>query len=205
MFITFEGSDGCGKTTQIQKLCQRLHSEGKDVCLTREPGGNAIAEKIRQLLLDVQNEMADATECYLYAASRAEHCKNVILPALSRGEIVVCDRFLDSSIAYQGYGRELGVDFVEQVNRLAVGTCLPDRTYLLMLPRQVAEQRASQRGAQDRLESNNSLFKDRVHEGFLELAKQNSQRIIIIDATLSIEQIHKIIWTDVSKLLNISI
>ena len=116
MFITFEGMDGAGKTTQIRLLQERLEKAGERVVVTREPGGNALAEKIRALLLDPESEMDPLTEAYLYAAARAEHVRRVILPALQRGETVLCDRYLDSSLAYQGYGRGLGEETVRRIN-----------------------------------------------------------------------------------------
>ena len=134
MFITFEGMDGAGKTTQIRLLQERLERAGERVAVTREPGGNALAEKIRALLLDPESEMDPLTEAYLYAAARAEHVRRVILPALQRGETVLCDRYLDSSLAYQGYGRGLGEETVRRINVQAVAGCLPDRTYLLRVP-----------------------------------------------------------------------
>ena len=146
MFITFEGMDGAGKTTQIRLLQERLEKAGERVAVTREPGGNALAEKIRALLLDPESEMDPLTEAYLYAAARAEHVRRVILPALQRGETVLCDRYLDSSLAYQGYGRGLGEETVRRINAQAVAGCLPDRTYLLRVPEEAAARRVGARG-----------------------------------------------------------
>ena len=146
MFITFEGMDGAGKTTQIRLLQERLEKAGERVVVTREPGGNALAEKIRALLLDPESEMDPLTEAYLYAAARAEHVRRVILPALQRGETVLCDRYLDSSLAYQGYGRGLGEETVRRINAQAVAGCLPDRTYLLRVPEEAAARRVGARG-----------------------------------------------------------
>ena len=145
MFITFEGGDGAGKTTQIELLKAALEKEGRSVVVTREPGGNAVAEKIRELLLDRASVMEDMTEAYLYAAARAEHVRAVILPALARGQVVLCDRFIDSSVAYQGYGRQIGAERVEALNREAVDGCMPERTYLLTLSEQDAAQRVKNR------------------------------------------------------------
>lgn len=200
MFITFEGTDGTGKTTQIMQLKQYFERLGQRVLVTREPGGCPIAEKIRELLLDKNNAMDDVTEAYLYAAARAEHVRTVIRPALERGEVVLCDRFIDSSVAYQGYGRGLTAKTVLSINQLAMDGCLPDRTYLLTLLQETAQRRVEHRGQQDRMESAGADFAQRVAIGFEETAKIQSERFRIIDASLSIESIAAIIVEDVAKL-----
>ena len=180
MFITFEGMDGAGKTTQIRLLQERLEKAGERVVVTREPGGNALAEKIRALLLDPESEMDPLTEAYLYAAARAEHVRRVILPALQRGETVLCDRYLDSSLAYQGYGRGLGEETVRRINAQAVADCLPDRTY--------------------RIESAGEAFLRRVEAGFCRLAEREPARILAVDASGTAEEIARRIAEDVAKL-----
>lgn len=200
MFITFEGTDGTGKTTQIERLKTYFEAQGKEVVVTREPGGTPIAEKIREMLLDKSSVMDDLTEAYLYAAARAEHVERVIRPALLSGKVVLCDRYLDSSLAYQGYGRQLGEETVRRINQNAVGDCLPDRTYLLVLSTSDAEKRVTGRGEKDRMESAGEAFSRRVAEGFERIAKEEAQRIVVVDAGQSREKIAAIIAEDVAKL-----
>ena len=199
MFITFEGMDGAGKTTQIRLLQERLEKAGERVAVTREPGGNAL-EKIRALLLDPESEMDPLTEAYLYAAARAEHVRRVILPALQRGETVLCDRYLDSSLAYQGYGRGLGEETVRRINAQAVAGCLPDRTYLLRVPEEAAARRVGARGQRDRIESAGEAFLRRVEAGFCRLAEREPARILAVDASGTAEEIARRIAEDVAKL-----
>lgn len=188
MFITFEGIDGSGKSTQIQLLAEHFRKKGLSVTETREPGGTPSGEKIRNILLDRNNSISDAAEMLLYAASRAQLVRDVICPALLDGEIVLCDRFLDSSIAYQAYGRGLGSQ-VEMVNRPAVDGCVPDLTFLLDLPVRTGKIRASETGEPDRLESEKDAFFRRVREGYLAIAEECPSRVKVIDAELSIEEI----------------
>ena len=200
MFITFEGADGVGKTTQMELLRERLEAQGQEVLLTREPGGSPIAEKIRGLLLDRENDMDDMTEAYLYAAARADHVRRVILPALARGCVVLCDRYVDSSLAYQGFGREIGAQAVWEINRQAVGRCMPYRTYLMALGRQEAERRVRARGEMDRMESAGRAFAQRVDEGFALLAQRAPERIMVLDAAQTKEVLARLIAEDVAKL-----
>lgn len=200
MLITFEGMDGTGKTTQIQLLKQELERKGCRVTVTREPGGSPVAEKIRALLLDRENDMDAMTEAYLYAAARAEHVRRVIRPALERGEVVLCDRYVDSSVAYQGYGRELTPEVVWEINRRAVGDCLPDRTYLLTMEEEAASKRVNRRGEKDRIESAGDDFARRVAQGFERIAEQQPQRVCVIDAAQSVEDIARQIAEDVANL-----
>lgn len=201
MFITFEGMDGAGKTTQIRLLQEKLERAGARVCVTREPGGAQVAERVRALLLDPALDMAPLTEAYLYAAARAEHVRRVIRPALERGEVVLCDRYLDSSLAYQGYGRGLGAENVRVLNAAAVAGCLPQRTYLLLLPEARASQRRRQRGeAPDRIESAGAEFLRRVEVGFRALAAQEPERIRCIDASASPEAVFARIAADFDAL-----
>ena len=199
MFITFEGGDGAGKTTQIELLKAALEKEGRSVVVTREPGGNAVAEKIRELLLDRASVMEDMTEADLYAAVTKPLGK-VILPALARGQVVLCDRFIDSSVAYQGYGRQIGAERVEALNREAVDGCMPERTYLLTLSEQDAAQRVKNRGEVDRIESAGEAFARRVQEGFLRIAAEHPERVVVIDAGRPAEEIARDIAEDVAKL-----
>ncbi|MCL2136241.1 MAG: dTMP kinase [Coriobacteriia bacterium] len=176
-FITFEGGEGVGKTTHIQILAAHLTAAGLDVVCLREPGGTQISEKIRQILLDSQNaEISVRTELLLYEAARAQLVTERILPSLQKGVTVLCDRYLDSTIAYQGYGRGLPLSLVEEANRLGSLGLMPTRTVLLVDDWEQALRRARLQGA-DRLEAQNLDFHRRVNEGFLELAAQNPKRI----------------------------
>jgi dTMP kinase len=181
MFVTFEGLDGSGKTTHVELLARRLRTEGRDVVATREPGGTELGEQIRQLVLH-GGHVAPWAEAALYAASRAQHVDEVIRPALERGAVVLCDRYVDSSVAYQGVGRDLGLDRVLELNLAVVGGLMPDRTFLLRLePRDVAARLA---GAPDRLERAGDEFYGRVAAAYDELAERFPERFVVVDATL---------------------
>jgi dTMP kinase len=180
VFVTFEGLDGSGKSTQAELLRARLETDGVEVVSTREPGGTALGEKLRDLVLH-GDHMSAWAEALIYAAARAQHVAEVIAPALERGAAVVCDRYLDSSVAYQGVGRELGLERVLDLNLAAVGGLLPDRTFLLELDaRGVAERLA---GDHDRLEREPSDFFARAAAGYRELAERFPERIVVLDAT----------------------
>ncbi|HPO05149.1 MAG TPA: dTMP kinase [Bacillota bacterium] len=188
IFITFEGPDGAGKTTQIHRLRDYLISKGTDLVLTREPGGTRIGEKIREIILDPEyQEMADLTEALLYASSRAQHVAEVIFPALKSGKTVICDRFMDSSIAYQGYGRKLG-EKVRIINEIAVLGLIPDLTFLLLVDPGEGRRRISD-GFLDRLELEEMQYHEEVYRGYMELAAQNTERMIVIDGSLKIDEI----------------
>ena len=200
-FITFEGSEGCGKTTQIEALAKALEAQGKTVLITREPGGTLIGEKIRNLLQDPghENEISDMAELLLFSASRAELIASRIQPALKRGEIVICDRFYDSTYVYQGLGRAIGMEIVEQLNQITVGTLKPDLTILLDLDAKVGIERAKSRqsGELDRIENESLAFFEAVRNGYLELAKKEPERFKTIDGLLSVDAIKAIIWDTV--------
>ncbi|MGN0775258.1 MAG: dTMP kinase [Candidatus Ventricola sp.] len=188
VFLSMEGMDGCGKTTQLGALVEHLEQLGWDVQLTREPGGDAIAEKIRELVLDPANKaMFDETEAYLYAASRAQNVRALIRPALEAGKAVVCDRFVDSSIAYQGGGRGLGSDAIAALNRLAVGDTLPDVTIYLRMPPERALSRRLSASEPDRLEREKSSFFERTYQAYEALfGQENMARVAAVDASQSI-------------------
>jgi len=192
-FITFEGIEGSGKTTQAKLLADFLKSRGISVLLTREPGGTKISEKIRDILIARENsEMKAKTECLLYAASRAQHVEQVILPAIADGKVVISDRFADATIAYQGYGRKLPVDMLCQLNKIATSGLEPELTFLLDLSVELGLDRARKRKTHlDRLEKEANAFHQRVREGYLDIAKQAADRFKIIDASDSVEMIHK--------------
>ena len=187
-FITFEGGDGSGKSTQIRILRDRLTEAGYDVILTREPGGTVISEKIREIILDPANsEMDDMTEAMLYAAARAQLVRQLIRPALEEGKVVICDRFVDSSIAYQAYGRGLG-DAVGVINTYAVDDCMPDLTILLRLDPEKGSDRIAGR-EHDRIEQASDDFHKKVYEGYLKLEEMYPERILGIDASGTIDEI----------------
>ena len=188
LFITMEGPDGSGKSTQIQFLKEYFEEHGIPCLFTREPGGTPIGEKLRNIILDKANaEMCDMTEALLYAASRAQHVEELIKPALEQGKVVVCDRFIDSSIAYQGYGRELG-DAVRVINEYAICGCMPDLTFLMELDPSIGKSRICA-DVQDRLELERIEFHNRVYEGYQEIAKIYDDRFACINAARDKEAI----------------
>lgn len=199
-FITFEGGDGSGKSTQIGILRDRLTEAGYDVILTREPGGTEISEKIRELILDPENsEMDDMTEAMLYAAARSQLVRQLIRPALEAGKVVICDRFVDSSIAYQGFGRGLG-DAVGVINTYAVDDCMPDLTILLRLDPEKGSDRIADR-EHDRIEQASDEFHRKVYEGYLKLEEMYPERILGVDASGTIEEIAEEISRRVSEII----
>ena len=180
MFITFEGVDGSGKSTQARLLAERLRAEGREVVDTREPGGTEVGERIRELLLH-SDSLAPWAEATLFSAARAQLVDEVIRPALARGADVICDRYLDSSLAYQGLARGLGVERVLEVNLAVTGSLLPDRTFLLVVPGEIAAQR---RGREpDRIEREGDEFVAQVDRAYREIAEIFSQRVIVVDGT----------------------
>lgn len=191
MFITVEGPDGSGKTTQLQLLESYLRMQGYEVVVTREPGGTTVGNRIREVLLSPDNhEMVPRVEMMLYAASRAQNVDQVILPALERGAIVLCDRFVDASIAYQGYGLGYDLEQIMEVNRFATKGVTPDLTFLFDLSPEAAKLRMTNRGQLDRIESRDESFHRRVYEGFMQLLTEYPERMIRIDSKGTIEDIH---------------
>ncbi|NCB43691.1 MAG: dTMP kinase [Clostridia bacterium] len=191
LFITFEGIDGSGKTTQAALLADYCKAAGFDVLLTREPGGTFLSEKIREAILDPQTkEIAATTEALLYASSRAQHVAEIIRPALKRGMILFCDRFMDSSIAYQGYGRCLGDD-VRIINEFAVQGLVPDLTFFIDITPSEGLCRIKQKGGLDRIEEEKLDFHERVYSGYAEIIRQNPARFFVVDGTKNIETISK--------------
>ena len=192
MFITFEGPDGSGKSTVIKKVYEKLINDGYPIILTREPGGTPIAEKIRNVILDNDNTALDArTEALLYAASRRQHLVEKIRPALREGKIVLCDRFLDSSLAYQGGGRHLGIENVLNVNLFATENTYPDLTLFFNISPEEGLKRVSadKKRVADRLDNENENFHHDVYNAFLKVVNDNKNRIVVIDATKSIDEV----------------
>ena len=189
-FITFEGPDGSGKTTVSNMVYDRLLKEGYDVILTREPGGIEIAEQIRKVILDPANTaMDDRTEALLYAASRRQHLVEKVFPALEAGKIVLCDRFLDSSLAYQGAGRGLGMDEVLKINQFAIDECMPDKTLYLDLDAEAGLARIQSRKFKDRLDQESIDFHYKVVNGYKEVVERFKNRMIVIDASQCAEKV----------------
>lgn len=188
LFLSFEGSDASGKSTQIGLLREWLEAQGIHPLVTREPGGTAIGERIRDILLDPgSSEMLPVTEALLYAASRAQHVGQVIRPALEEGRVVITDRFVDSSIAYQGYGRKLG-SVAEEINAPAVDGVMPDLTILLVVDPEDMRRRRST-GEEDRIEAEGLAFQSAVREGFLQIAEREKERFLVIDGRQPVDVI----------------
>jgi dTMP kinase len=185
-FITFEGIDGSGKTTHFKRLAAALRDEGFEVLELREPGGTAIGEDIRKIVLDKENvRMCIETELLLFEAARAQLTREVIIPALKAGKWVICDRYFDSSLVYQGFGRGLELDMISILNHFAVDGCMPDATILIDVPVEAAEKRVLNRSSEaDRLDVEGVAFKQRTREGYLKLAADSNGRIIVFDAEL---------------------
>ncbi len=196
LFITFEGADGCGKTTQMGLLAQYLTSKGYDVLLTREPGGKGLGEKIREILLNYEGEVSDRCESFLFLADRAQNIDITVNPAIEQGKMVLCDRHIDSTVAYQGYGRGLDIDRINKLNMLATDGKKPDLTFVFDIDTETSMKRVGK--DKDRMESAGLEFHNRVRQGYLELAKQEPERIKVVDATKSIEEIH----AQVIKIIN---
>ena len=186
MFVSFEGIDGCGKTTQAALLAASLRRDGIEVVHTREPGGTPLGEQLRELVLH-GDHVAPWAEAALYAAARAQHVDQVIRPALDRGATVVCDRYLDSSAAYQGGGRELGLDTVYELNLAVVGGLLPDRTFLVEVSPEEAERRVG--GTGDRIERDGVALWARAAAAYGELARRFPERYVVLDGERTVEQI----------------
>jgi len=201
-FLSMEGPDGCGKTTQANLLEQSLRQLGFELVRTREPGGCPISEKIRQIILDTENaEMCGTCEALLYAASRAQHVHQVIRPAVEAGKVVLSDRFVDSSVAYQGGGRAMGVDMIRQINEPAVDGMLPDATVYLAIDHTTAMNRRLSASRPDRLEMESSVFHGRVQAAYEELINRDRQRFIVVSGDQPVEEIARQVLRQVLKRL----
>ncbi len=202
LFLTFEGGDGSGKTTQINRLVAWLESQGQTVVLTREPGGTDLGVELRNIVMHRKGFIAPRAEALLYAADRSHHIHTLVRPALERGEIVVQDRYLDSSVAYQGAGRVLDPDEVRELSLWGTERLMPNLTVLLDVPASVAKARqAGEDRDYDRLEAEAEDFHTRVRESYLALAEAEPERFLVVNGELPIEEIHQVIITRVSDLL----
>ena len=208
-FITFEGIEGSGKSTQISRLLLHLTEQGRLVRLTREPGGTPIGDQVRRILLDPANRLLDPTaELLLYAASRAQHLREVILPAIAAGRTVLCDRFSDATLAYQGYGRGLSIPTIRELDRIVTAGLRPALTILLDLPAETGLGRARGRNTSQglhneaRFENEDLLFHNRVRDGYLRLAQEEPGRIRIVNAARTPEEIQDDVRTIVDEVLN---
>ncbi len=191
MFITFEGIDGSGKSTQLEFLAKELHARGHSVIKTRDPGGTEIGQELRQILLHHPGFVSQRCELFLYLADRSQHVDEVILPALEAGKIVLCDRYIDSTVAYQGGGRGLPIDEIHRMNTLATNGLKPDKTILLDAPVEMLLDRAKSRSDADRLEQETIQFYQQVRMQYLALAQAEPNRFIVLDATQPISEIQK--------------
>lgn len=205
IFITMEGPDGSGKTTQIELLKKYLEDKGYDIVITREPGGTKISEAIREIILNTEyQEMSHMTELLLYAAARAQLVNQVIKPALEEGKAVICDRFVESSAVYQGIGRGLGVDTVYKVNNYALGGIVPMLTIFMDLDAEDGIKRKKNQTALDRMEMEDLSFHKRVVEGYRQLAQLYPERIYPVDALLPVDTIHTMIVEEVEKRMSMA-
>ncbi|HEY8345697.1 MAG TPA: dTMP kinase [Symbiobacteriaceae bacterium] len=201
LFLTFEGMDGSGKTTQLKLLLEYLESRGIDFVFTREPGGTPLAERIRELLLDPAHAgMSVVAEALLFAAGRTDHVNRVIRPALEAGKVVICDRFVDSSLVYQGYAGGLPLEFLIQINEMATGALKPHRTIVLDIDPVLALQRKNGEAA-DRIEQKDLWFHQQVREGYRELARMEPRRIKLVDASGPVEEVQRRIRSLVDEVL----
>ena len=201
LFITFEGADGCGKTTQIELLNEYLYKKGFKTLVTREPGAKGLGEKLREILLNYDGEVSPNCESFLFLADRAQHVDCVIKPALKDGVIVLCDRHTDSTVAYQGYGRQLDIEQIKKLNEIAVNGLKPDLTIVFDIDIETSMQRVGK--TKDRMESAGTDFFNRVRNGYLAIANEEPNRVKVINSADAIENIHKQVIELVDKQVNI--
>jgi dTMP kinase len=207
LFVTFEGGEACGKSTQVRRLVRQLEKRGRTVLAVHEPGFTETGSAIRQLLLHAKagDSMRSETELLLFAASRAQLVRETIWPALQKGSVIVSDRFYDSTTVYQGIGRGLHLPFIKALNEFVVGECKPDRTFLLDLDVPVSRARQLRRvrpvGQQDRMERLSDEFFEKVRRGYLEIARAEPERVKIIDASRTEDQVEEAIWHEIDGVL----
>ena len=196
LFITFEGADGCGKTTQLKLLAEYLQKNGVDVLVTREPGAKGLGEKLRDILLNYDGVVSDRCEAFLFLADRAQHIDTIVAPAVDAGKVVLCDRHIDSTAAYQGYGRGQDIEQINKLNMIATSGKKPDLTIVFDIDAETSLARVG--SAKDRMESSGIEFFNRVREGYLKIAAQETARVKVLDATKSIDEVQQ----DVIELIN---
>lgn len=196
LFITFEGADGCGKTTQLKLLAEYLQKNGVDVLVTREPGAKGLGEKLRDILLNYDGVVSDRCEAFLFLADRAQHIDTIVTPAVDAGKVVLCDRHIDSTAAYQGYGRGQDIVQINNLNMIATGGRKPDLTIVFDIDAETSLARVG--SAKDRMESSGIEFFNRVRDGYLKIAALEPSRIKVLDATKSIDEVQQ----DVIELIN---
>lgn len=196
LFITFEGTDGSGKSTQQKMAAEYFDNKGYEIILTRDPGGTPLGQKIREILLHHDGKIAPYCELFLYLADRAQHINEKIIPALNEGKVVLCDRYVDSTLAYQGYARGLSTEEILMLNNIVAQSLMPDLTFVFDVSTDVADKRVGE--TKDRMESEAKDFHQKVREGFMDLAKKYPERIKVIDANQTIDKVH----SDVIKILN---
>ena len=211
-FITFEGIEGSGKSTVASMVREALERAGIETLATREPGGTELSERIRTILLDpAMTGMDPRAELLLYLASRAQLVEKTIRPALEQGTSVICDRFMDASVAYQGWARGIGEAVVEELNAFTLGSIVPDRTFLLDLPVEQGFERGPERRegegtrSKDRLEREDRSFHEKVREGYLRLAERNPERIVTVNASASLEEVYGVIFRNLQQFLNVKL
>lgn len=199
LFITFEGADGCGKTTQLNLLAEYLKAQGHDVVTTRETGARGLGEKIREIVLHYDGEISSNAEAFLFLADRAQNVDKIIKPAIDEGKIVLCDRHTDSTLAYQGYGRGVDLAQAKMLNKLATSGLVPDLTFVFDVDVETSMSRVG--NTKDRIESAGIEFHNKVRNGYLEIAKEEPERVKVINANDSIENIFEQVKKIISKLL----
>lgn len=199
LFITFEGCDGCGKTTQLELLAKYLQDKGYDVIVTREPGAKGLGEKLREILLNYDGEVSSNCESFLFLADRAQHIDTIVKPAIDAGKIVLCDRHIDSTAAYQGYGRGLDLEQINYLNNIATSGLKPDLTLLFDVDIETSMARVGKN--KDRMESAGIEFQEKVRRGYLELAKKEPERIKVFDSGKTIEQLHQEVLGTIAPLV----
>ncbi len=202
MFISFEGIDCCGKTTQVKLLIDKLQSQKKEAVLLREPGGTIISERIREILLDKKNShLTQIAEVLLFSASRTQLVSEIIMPALSENKIVICDRYVDSTTVYQGYGRGISLDAIQSLNATATIGVMPQKTFFIDITiEEMFLRRKNGRQETDRMEMATTEFYNRVRNGYIELSRKEPNRFVVIDGKQPIEAIHTLIWNEIEKL-----
>lgn len=202
-FITFEGGEGCGKSTHIERAVSRLRESGHNVLVVREPGGTEVGEQIRHVLQYSKKSaaMVPETELLLFCASRAQLVREIVQPALAEGKIVIADRFFDSTTVYQGVGRKISVGDVAAINQFAVGNCLPDLTLVIDLDPRIGLERARGRELFDRMENQSLEFYERVRQGYLDLAARESHRVKIVDGSQPLAAVWQSVWENIARVV----